>query len=139
MPDLFLIASPEDAEVLKKHIKTVIGPALRQATANSFEDLKKDPKKVSVYILTHQGGDNIPPLQIVGLASWNEQRERELEGWRNRLGREWGLILSDKKIGRELTDRFSFDKVEIWPLLPKGSFATAAFAAKMFLAEQEWR
>jgi hypothetical protein len=124
MPDLFMIASAEDAIVLRKHIKT-IGAVLRQATADSIPDLWGDSKKVAVYIVAHQGGDNIPALQIVGLANWSNEREKYLEIWKMALAHAWRKIL-DQKIIRPDEDRFPMENVEIWPTMPRGSWGKAS-------------
>lgn len=124
MPDLFLIVSAKDAEILQTHIKTVIGPALRQATADALPDLEGDPKEVVVWIIAHAGGDNIPPLQILGVGSWLEERDPYLETWRKALSDAWWKIMYTKEMFPYLS-LFSPSEVEIFPTMPKGDWGLA--------------
>ena len=128
MPDLFLFASQEDAKILSMYIE-MIGPVLRSATASAIPDLKSDPGKVAVYIIAHQGGDNIPPLQIVGMASWSEEREKHIDSWKKALASAWNTLIQTHGLS-PYKDKFPVDEVEIWPTMPKGSWG---------LAGQIWR
>lgn len=126
MPDLFLIASVEDAKLLSLYID-MIGPVLRGATAYAIPDLESGPNKVAVYIFAHQGGDNIPPLQIIGMASWSEERERHMGAWKKALAKAWLDIINNWLVFKQ---RFPAKKVEIWPTMPKGSWGLAGQIVK---------
>lgn len=132
MPNVFLIASKKDAELLQKNIEAV-GPALRQATAYALPDLGGDPNKVCVYIFAHNGGDNIPSVQILAMASWSEEREEYLPSWKKALAIAWKDLLGKTPGLAQYQGIFPLNQVEIWPIMPKGSWGIAAEIVRSYM------
>ena len=122
MPDLLLLTSAEGAQILNKHIEK-IGNRLRGTTAKALTDLSGDRNKVALYIIEHSGGDNIAPLQIIGLASFSWKRFFQLRRWKENLAYAWGFLSEDEP---DLAERFDINNVEVWPLLVPGSWSLVA-------------
>ncbi len=121
MPDLILLTSAEGALLLNKHIDKV-GTLLRKATVDTFSDLDKDPKTVSVFVLAHQGGDNVPLIQIIGIANWSFKRWLKLKKWKDLLAIAWNDAVVATSIGCDQKDRLPIDKVHVWPIMPFGTW-----------------
>jgi hypothetical protein len=130
MPDLFLLVSEDDAELLKAHIDS-IGMSLRIATAKTFPDLGGDPKKVAVWIVTHKGGSNIRPLQILGVASWKRDRVKLLEAWKKALADTWAVVVDRWNIPG-FKERFPLDISEIFPTMPRATWGLVGPTARDF-------
>lgn len=140
MPYLFLLASESNMPLLEENID-LIGGHLGLATTSAISDLGGDLQKVAVYPVKFGFGVNTAPLAILGLASWTEKREFQLDKWRNTLGAVWQSVLENPALGSADSMRkvFALEKVEVFPFLVNGSFAMAEFAAKMFKVDDEWR
>ncbi len=121
MPDLFLLTHRKNAEILTANID-IIGPRLAQATANAFPDLGGDPKKVAVFVLSHEGGFNVPPIQILGMASQTEERIPLLDNWRAALVKAWLEIMVTNSMSRYI-DIFPVGPSEVWPIMPLGAWS----------------
>lgn len=121
MPDVTIIVSLEDAEILRPHIKTVIGPALRMATAKVFPDLEDNAKKVSVSLTPYLEGDNVPPVRINGIASWSEARLAILEDWRKTLSLAWCNVMYTPELRKNLRT-LTLSTSEVYVSLVQGSF-----------------
>lgn len=119
MPDLFLITSEENAVILRRNIES-IGNLLAMATVFNLTDLGGNPKKVAVYIIAHQGGYNVPALQILGIASWKRSRVKQLEPWKMALAGAWTIIMD--RILNEYANTFPTEEVEVYPIMPRGSW-----------------
>lgn len=122
MPTLILLASTEDANRLKG-FGALIGHPLRQAVATVIP-LENGADGVSFIVLPYVVADNSAPLVLLGIASSNDERLPLLEDWRNELARTWKLLREEKKL--ELIADVLSQNVEVWPLMPPGSWLLVA-------------